>query len=320
MNNSLISKFKGRKCLVTGGAGFIGSNLSRFLKQIGSEVTIIDNFSAGNKENISDFEYIGINVLHLDVTDLNSTKEYYNGIDFVFHHAAIASVPYSIKHPNLSRHHNVGGTRTVLTNSSNNNITKVVFASSSAVYGDTDILPTDESIIPDPQSPYASQKLESELYCQDFSKSNKINTTCLRYFNVFGPYQDPKSEYSAVIPKFIDLAIKDKDLIIFGDGSSTRDFVFVEDVIQANLLSAVSDNSDGKVINIANGQTISIDKLAKSIIKMTGSQSKIVYEKPREGDIVHSAADITRAKEMFGYCPQISLEEGLSRTVEFYRR
>ena len=319
MNNSLISQFKGRKSLVTGGAGFIGSNLSRFLKKIGSEVTIIDNFSTGNKDNISDFKHLGIDVLNLDITDLNSTKDCYSGIDFVFHHAAIASVPYSLEHPNLSRHHNVAGTRTVLHNSSNSNVTKVVFASSSAVYGDTDILPTDESIIPDPQSPYASQKLDGELYCQDFSESNKIDTTSLRYFNVFGPYQDPKSEYSAVIPKFIDLAIKDKDLIIFGDGSSTRDFVFVEDVIQANLLSAVSDNSDGKVINIANGQTISIDKLAKSIIKMTGSQSKIVYEKPREGDIVHSAADITRAKEIFGYRPQITLEEGLERTVEFYR-
>jgi len=320
MNNTLTSQFKGRKCLVTGGAGFIGSNLSRFLKKIGSEVTIIDNFSFGQKQNIIDFQENGIKVYDLDITNQHSTEICYNNIDFVFHHAAIASVPYSLKNPDLSRHHNVGGTIAVLENSSNSDVTKVIFASSSAVYGDTKILPTDESIIPDPQSPYASQKLEGESHCQDFFKSNKIGTTSLRYFNVFGPYQNPKSEYSAVIPKFIELAIKDKDLIIFGDGSSTRDFVFVEDVIQANLLSAVSDNSDGEVINIANGQTISIDKLAKNIIEMTGSQSKIVYEKPREGDIVHSAADITRAKKIFGYRPKISLEEGLSRTVEFYRR
>jgi nucleoside-diphosphate-sugar epimerase len=158
------------------------------------------------------------------------------------------------------------------------------------------------------------------MHCHDFFESDKIRTTSLRYFNVFGPYQDPESEYSAVIPKFIDLAIKDKDLIIYGNGNSTRDFVFVEDVIQANLISAVSDNSDGEVINIANGQTITIGKLAKTIIEMTGSISKIVHEKPREGDILHSAADITKAKKIFGYQPKTSLKKGLSLTIDYFKK
>ena len=318
MDKSITSQFNGKNCLVTGGAGFIGSNLSRFLKKIGANVLVMDNFSTGHRNNIRDFQTSDINVLDLDITNIKETEKHYKNIDFVFHHAAIASVPYSIKNPTLSRHHNVGGTQSVLKNSVANGITKIIFASSSAVYGDTTIVPTNEHVITKPQSPYAEQKLEGESYCSNFN-SNELRVTSLRYFNVFGPYQDPKSEYSAVIPKFIDLAIKDKDLIIFGDGSSTRDFVFVEDVIQANLLSAVSDNSDGKVINIANGQTISIDKLAKSIIKMTGSQSKIVYEKPREGDIVHSAADITKANKILEYNPKISLEEGLSRTIAYFK-
>ena len=319
MNNFDLD-FKDKSCLVTGGAGFIGSNLARHLAHIGSKVTVIDNFSTGRKENTFDFEDLGIKLIHADITQQEETSPYFSGIDFVFHHAAIASVPYSIRHPNLSRYHNVDGTISVLKNSLISGITKVVFASSSAIYGDTRIIPTSEEIEANPQSPYASQKLEGESFCYDFFKSNKLKTSSLRYFNVFGPYQDPKSEYSAVIPKFIDLAIKGKDLIIYGTGNSTRDFVFVGDVIQANLMAAVSDNSDGEVINIANGQTITIGKLAKTIIKMIGSQSKILYEKPREGDIVHSSADITKAKEILKYQPKISLEKGLSRTIDYFKR
>ncbi len=320
MDKFITSQFNGQNCLVTGGAGFIGSNLSRFLKKIGANVVVIDNFSTGHKNNIIDLDNSDVNILDLDITNREKTSNYYKNIDFVFHHAAIASVPYSVKHPNLSRHHNVNGTLSVLQNSSANGVTKVIFASSSAIYGDTNIIPTDESIEARPQSPYAKQKLEGEIHCHDFFASDKIRTTSLRYFNVFGPYQDPKSEYSAVIPKFIDLAIKDKDLIIYGNGNSTRDFVFVEDIIQANLMSAVSDNSDGEVINIANGQTITIGKLAKTIIEMTGSISKIVHEKPREGDILHSAADITKAKKIFGYQPKTSLKKGLSLTIDYFKK
>jgi UDP-glucose 4-epimerase len=317
IDNSLTSQFEGKNCIVTGGAGFIGSNLSRFLKQIGAEVRIIDNFSAGRKENITDFKHLGIDVLNLDITNQKETEIYYKNIDFVFHHAAIASVPYSVKNPVLSRLHNVEGTKSVLKNCLVNGITKIIFASSSAIYGDTKIVPTDESIEAKPQSPYAEQKLEGESHC---SNSNEIRTTSLRYFNVFGPYQDPKSEYSAVIPKFIDSAIKDKDLIIYGDGKSTRDFVFVEDVIQANLISAISNNSDGEVINIATGQTISIGELAEMIIEITGSKSKILHEKPRKGDILHSAADITKAKKILGYQPQTTLRDGLSITIDYFSK
>ena len=319
MANNYFSNFADKKCLVTGGAGFIGSNLARYLRKLGAGVKIIDNFSTGNKRNIHDFVDIGIEILNSDITNQKETETFYENIDFVFHHAAIASVPFSIKYPDKSRFNNVDGTITVLRNSLKNGITKVIFASSSAVYGDTKFIPTSEKIEICPQSPYAEQKAEGELQCKDFFESHNLRNTCLRYFNVFGPYQDPKSEYSAVIPKFIDLAIRNKDLIIFGDGSSTRDFVFVEDVIRANLQSALSGSSDSKIVNIATGQKISIFELAKLIIELTNSKSKIIFHKPRDGDIHHSVADITKASKIIKYNPKISLEEGLSKTVDFFK-
>lgn len=320
MNENFRVQFKGKNCLVTGGAGFIGSNLSRYLNKIGARVTIIDNFSTGRKDNIFGFNDLGINVVNADVTDQNNTQKFYENIDFVFHQAAIASVPLSIEDPVLTQHHNVDGTVSALENSYRCGVEKFIFASSSAVYGDTSSVPTKESIEPMPQSPYAEHKLASEEHCHNYYKSNRLRTTSLRYFNVFGPYQDPSSEYSAVIPKFINLALNNKDLIIYGDGNSTRDFVFVEDVIQANLRVAISEKSDGEVINIAHGKTINVGDLADMIIEITDSQSSIVYEAPRKGDIVHSAADLTKAKRLISCEPLIDLKDGLSKTIDYFKQ
>ena len=320
MSSNYKLDFTGKTCLVTGGAGFIGSNLARSLVKLGADVKIIDNFSTGKRRNIYDFKKMGIEIFNLDITNEEETEFCYNSLDFVFHHAAIASVPYSVKFPEKSRSNNVGGIISVLRNSSKMGIDKVVFASSSSVYGDTDEVPTGEKVKLSPQSPYARQKREGELLCKDYSKSNKIKTTSLRYFNVFGPYQDPDSEYSAVIPKFIKSAIDNEDLLIFGDGSSTRDFVFVEDVIQSNLLSVFLESSDCEEINIAGGQKITISNLAKLIIEVTGSKSQVVHVRPRNGDILHSVADITKANEILGYNPHFSLEEGLLKTVEYFKR
>jgi UDP-glucose 4-epimerase len=207
-----------------------------------------------------------------------------------------------------------------LKNSANNGVGKFIFASSSAIYGDTESIPTNEFVTAMPQSPYAEQKLDAEEYCNNYYKSNKLRTTSLRYFNVFGPYQDPGSEYSAVIPKFITLALNNEDLIIYGNGKATRDFVFVDDVIQANLGAAISEKSDGEAINIAHGETISIEDLANMIIEITGSKSSVVHASPRAGDIVHSAADLTKARKLIGYESKTSMERGLSMTIDYFKQ
>ena len=320
MNENFHIQFKDKNCLVTGGSGFIGSNLSRYLRKVGASVTILDNFSTGRKDNISDFNDLGINIVNTDIIDQSNTQIFFENIDFVFHQAAIASVPLSIKNPALTKLHNVDGTVSVLKNSANKGVGKFIFASSSAIYGDTESIPTNEFVTAMPQSPYAEQKLAAEEYCNNYYKSNKLRTTSLRYFNVFGPYQDPGSEYSAVIPKFINLALNNEDLIIYGNGKSTRDFVFVDDVIQANLCAAISEKSDGEAINIAHGETISIGDLANMIIEITGSKSSVVHASPRAGDIVHSAADLTKARKLIGYESKTSMERGLSMTIDYFKQ
>lgn len=320
MVTNLKKFFKNKRCLVTGGGGFIGSNLSKYLNKLGADVITIDNFSSGQEENVSDFEELGIRLIRADITNQKDTSSFYKDVNFVFHHAAIASVPYSLKNPQQSQYHNVDGTISVLKNSSTHGITKVIFASSSAIYGETKTIPTGEKTLPMPQSPYAEQKLEGESCCLNFYESTDLRTTSLRYFNVFGPHQNPKSEYSAVIPKFINLAINNEDLIIYGDGKATRDFVFVDDVICANLVSAISTASDGEVINIGSGQRISIEKLAQTIVQMTDSNSKIKHDKPRKGDIIHSEANIEKAKKMIAYTPTSDMGSSLLKTIEYFKK
>ena len=312
--------FKNKNCLVTGGAGFIGSNLSRLLANIGANVIVLDNFTTGRKENTLDFRDLGIKLSEVDISEQETTSAYFSGIDYVFHQAAIPSVPRSIAEPLLTNNSNINGTLSVLENSRLNNVKKVVYAASSSAYGDTKVLPKTVSMIPSPLSPYAVQKLAGEMYCKTFFDNFGLRTTSLRYFNVYGPHQDPNSEYSAVIPIFIESALADKSITIFGDGTTSRDFTYVEDVIQANLRAAISENSDGCVVNVAYGNSFTLTELANKIIDSIGSKSTIHYAPFRKGDVLHSLADLSRTKELLGYHPTFDLSTGLSKTIEFYRR
>ena len=318
--NSYESEFQGKSCLVTGGAGFIGSNLSRHLANLGAKVLVIDDFSMGRKENTADFENLGITLVNFDISDQKNTKKFFSDIDFVFHQAAIASVPKSIKEPILTNSSNLKGTLSVLENSRLESVKKVVFAASASAYGDTEILPISESFPPSPLSPYAVQKLASEMYCKTYFDNYGLSTTSLRYFNVYGPHQDPYSEYSSVIPIFIKKALKNEDITIFGDGTTTRDFIFVDDIIQANLRAALSSKADGSVINVAYGKSVTLNQLAELIIKMTASKSRIDYAPFRKGDILHSLAETSEAKRLIGYNPKYDLLSGLEKTIEFFRQ
>ena len=316
--NRYESEFKGKSCLVTGGAGFIGSNLSRHLANIGAKVLVIDNFSTGRKENISDFRDLDITLVESDISDQKKTEPFFSDVDFVFHQAAVPSVPRSLAEPMLTNDSNVRGILSVLENSRLSDVKKVVFAASSSAYGDSGVLPKSELMIPSPLSPYAVQKLTGEMYCRTYFDNYGLPTTSLRYFNVYGAYQDPNSEYSAVIPIFIKKALKDEDITIFGDGTTSRDFIFIEDVIQANLRAAVSYESNGSVINIAYGQNSTLNDLADIIIKKTGSKSNVIYEPFRKGDVLHSLADLSEAKSLLGFNPQFDLISGLEKTIKFY--
>ena len=320
MMNDYVSEFKDKNCLVTGGAGFIGSNLSRFLARNGANVTVLDDFSTGRRENISDFENLGINLIEADIADQERTSEYFSGVKYVFHQAAVPSVPRSIAEPWLTNNSNVNGTLAVLENCRLNNVMKVVFAASSSAYGDTKVLPKEVSMKSSPLSPYAVQKLTGEMYCKTYFDNFGLRTTSLRYFNVYGPYQDPNSEYSAVIPIFIRQALENKRIRIFGDGSTSRDFTFIEDVIQANLRAALSTKSDGHVVNVAYGDRFTLTELANKIIDNIGSNSTIEYSDFRKGDVLHSLADLSTTRDLINYDPQFDLSAGLAKTIDFYKK
>ena len=320
MMNDYVSEFKDKNCLVTGGAGFIGSNLSRFLVRNGANVTVLDDFSTGRRENVLDFENLGINLIEVDIADQERTSEYFSGVNYVFHHAAVPSVPRSIAEPWLTNNSNVNGTLAVLENCRLNNVMKVVFAASSSAYGDTEALPKEVSMKSSPLSPYAVQKLTGEMYCKTYFDNFGLRTTSLRYFNVYGPYQDPNSEYSAVIPIFIRQALENKRITIFGDGSTSRDFTFIEDVIQANLRAALSTKSDGHVVNVAYGDSFTLTELANKIIDNIGSNSTIEYSGFRKGDVLHSLADLSTTRDLINYDPQFDLSAGLAKTIDFYKK
>jgi len=315
-----ILHFKDKNCLVTGGAGFIGSNLSRFLANNGANVTVLDNFSTGRRENTSDFEDLGIKLIEVDISQQDQTAVYFSRIDYVFHQAAVPSVPRSIAEPLLTNNSNINGTISVLENSRLNKVKKVIYAASSSAYGNTEILPKEVSMTPSPLSPYAVQKLAGEMYSKTYFDNFGLRTTALRYFNVYGPHQDPNSEYSAVIPIFIKKALKNQPITIFGDGTTSRDFTFIEDVIQANLRAAISTKSDGHVVNVAYGDRFTLTELANKVIEKIGSSSTIKYEDFRKGDVLHSLADLSKTKDLIAYSPLFSLSKGLARTIEFYKK
>jgi UDP-glucose 4-epimerase len=310
-----------RKAIVTGGAGFIGSHLAEELVGRGYQVTILDDLSTGKRENIEPaLSRENVEFIEGSITDLPLLQRLFQDANYVFHLAAVPSVPRSIDSPLASHEGNITGTLNVLLAARDNGVKKVIFASSSSAYGDTPTLPKREDMTPNPLSPYAVSKLAGEYYCQVFSQVYGLPTVCLRYFNVYGPRQDPDSQYAAVIPQFIKLLSEGKPPVIFGDGRQTRDFTFVKDAVEANILAAQSDACG--LFNISGGKSITINQLADLVIKLVGNSNKIkpIHQKPRPGDILHSLADISKAK-VFGYEPKYSLEAGLAETIRwFYAR
>lgn len=302
-----------RKAVVTGGAGFIGAHLVEGLANRGYQVIILDDFSTGKKENIDPLlENKYVELIEGSVTDLSLLQRLFQGVDTVFHLAAVPSVPRSIQNPQVSHEVNVTGTLNVLLAARDNRIGKVIYASSSSVYGDTPTLPKKETMPPNPQSPYAVTKLTGEYYCQVFHKVYALPTACLRYFNVYGTRQDPNSQYAAVVPQFIKRISEGNPPIIFGDGEQTRDFTFVKDVVEANILAAESEQTG--IFNIGRGERVSINQLARLISQLMGKNIEPVHEELRQGDVLHSLADISRASD-FGYQPKYSLEEGLQQII-----
>ena len=303
--------------IVTGGAGFIGSHITRTLVERGHEVTVIDNFHSGKQENIHGLRSTGqVTLAEGCITDLDLLTGNFEGADGVFHEAAIISVPWSVEHPQETAAVNVMGTLNVLIAARDCGVKKVVVASSSAVYGDNPELPKREEMLPEPMSPYALSKMTGEYLGSVFSRSYGLDFVALRYFNVYGPGQDPASAYAAVIPKFITRISNGRVPLIYGDGSQTRDFIYVADVVKANLC-AMEKSVEG-IFNVASGERTSVNELAKLVPELMDVSVRPTYEQPRKGDILHSYADISRMKQEL-FTPDISLRTGLKETVAWYR-
>lgn len=301
------------KYVITGGAGFIGSHIAEKLSK-NHEVIIVDNLFSGKKTNI---ESLPVELKEGSITDLSFLMEVFEGVDGVFHQAAITSVPRSVKSPLPTHEVNCTGTLNVLLAARDCGVKKVVCASSSSVYGDTPVLPKIETMIPCPLSPYGISKLTGEHYARVFSELYGLQTVSLRYFNVFGPRQDPQSEYAAVIPKFITKILGHESPVIYGDGSQTRDFTFVKDVVQANI-RAMESSAEG-IFNIAYQDRIDLNTLAAMIMDIIGILVPIMYDLPRPGDIHDSLADVRKAKESFGYKPKYTVRTGIEETIEWFR-
>lgn len=302
-----------RKVVVTGGAGFIGSHLAEELVKQGYFVIILDDSTTGKIENVELLlKNNNVEFIQGSIVDLPLLQQLFQGVEYVFHEAAIPSVPNSINNPLASHETNMTGTLNVLIAARDNNIRKVVYASSCAVYGDTFTGRQREDLSPAPQSPYAVSKLAGEYYCRVFHKIYRLQSACLRYFNVYGPRQDPDSQYAAVIPAFIKSVIAGKPPVIFGDGYQARDFTFVEDAVQASILVAESDATG--VFNIGSGTGTTINCLSKLIIRLVGSGVESVHREPRPADIRYSLADISKVKTL-GYEPKYDLEQGLKKLL-----
>ena len=304
---------KDKKIIVTGGLGFIGSNLVEHLTK-DNEVIIIDDLSSGKLENIEQFKDWNLKLIRGSITDLD-LKTIFEDIDYVFHEAALISVPESVSNPLIYDEVNVKGTLRVLIAAKDNDVKKVVIASSAAVYGDNTSLPLDENEPIKPQSPYAVNKATGEMYCQVFTENYGLPTVALRYFNVFGPRQDPNSAYAAVIPNFINTIFKGERPVIYGDGEQSRDFIPVKQVVKANIQACQS--SQNGVFNVALGRSTTINQLLDTINEVMGTDVDPIYLEPRAGDIKHSLADISKAK-MFGFNPSSDYRDDLIETVEWF--
>ena len=304
------------KVLVTGGAGFVGSNLVRALLARGDEVRVLDNFSTGSRANLSGLQG-DVELVEGDLRSYERVHTAVRGVEVVFHQGALPSVPRSVQDPLTTTAVNVEGTLNVLLAARDESVRRVVNASSSSVYGNGGSLPRTESQLPDPISPYAVAKLAAERFCTSFSRVYGMEIVSLRYFNVFGPRQDPTSQYAAVVPRFIRAVASGEPVTVYGDGEQSRDFTYVDNVVSANLLAADADGVAGEIVNVATGGSTTVNELADAVGRLLDRPYKRIFESEREADVRASWADLGEARRLFGYEPQIELEEGLRRTADF---
>ncbi|MDA0748191.1 MAG: SDR family oxidoreductase [bacterium] len=305
-------------CLVTGGAGFIGSNLVKALLERGDSVRVLDNFSTGKRENLGPFGN-RIELVEGDLRSYHVVRQAVRDIEVIFHQGALPSVPRSINDPITTNQVNVEGTLNILDAAKDAGVRRVIYASSSSIYGENPELPKQEDMMPMPISPYAVAKLAGEKYCQSFTKVYGLETVCLRYFNVFGGGQDPASQYAAVIPLFITAFLDGGRIRVDGDGEQSRDFSYIDNVVHANLCAAQAPGAEGHVFNVACGARTSLNQVLDTLREITRVDVEVEYVAPRPGDIKHSLADITKAREILKYNPAISAEEGLRKSVAWYR-
>ena len=304
--------------LVTGGAGFIGSNLARALLQEGRRVRVLDNFLTGFRINLADV-LADIEFIECDIRGADACQAACRSVEVVFHQAALPSVPRSMENPRASFENNVLGTFNILMAARDQGVRRVVLAASSSAYGDTEELPKRETMPLRPLSPYAADKAAGELYAAMFSRAFGLQTVSLRYFNVFGPHQDPTNQYAGVIAAFAAAMLRGRRPTIFGDGTQSRDFTFVQNVVHANLLAAAAPEVRGEVVNIGCGEAINLNQMVAVFNEILGTGLKPIYAPPRPGDVKHSLADISAAARLIGYQPQVRFADGLRRTIEWYR-
>jgi len=309
--------------LVTGGAGFIGSNLARALLSAGEKVRVLDSFLTGKRENLEGLAQrhgAAFELIEGDLRDLEAVRKASEGMDFVLHQGALPSVPRSVADPALSNEINVSGTVNLLIAAREAGVRRVTFAASSSAYGDTAELPKREAMTPNPKSPYAAQKLAGEHYMRIFHELHGLQTVSLRYFNVFGPRQDPQSTYAAVIPRFIAAALRGEAPVVYGDGRQTRDFTYIDNVVQANLVAcSAPKEACGRVFNIACGERVSLLEILEIVGSEAGRSVPPRFEPPRPGDVRDSLADISLAREVLGYAPKVAFRDGLKKTFDWFR-
>ncbi|MDB5033653.1 MAG: hypothetical protein JWQ98_894 [Chlorobi bacterium] len=306
------------ECLVTGGAGFIGTNIVRGLIERGDRVRVLDNFATGKRENLKDIPD-GVELIEGDIRSYHLVREAVEGVDVVFHEAALPSVPRSIKDPITTHEVGTNGTLNILQAARDCGVRRIVFAGSSSVYGNTQVLPKHEGLMPAPLSPYAVSKLTGENYCRVFFQLYGLETVALRYFNVFGPRQDPTSQYSAVIPKFIELMRAGERPTIYGDGEQSRDFTYIDNVVHANILAATTDTGvAGEVFNVACGERTTLNQLVAALNGTLGTSVEPMYTERKMGDVQHSFASIEKFRLATGYTPLVGFEEGVRRTAAWY--
>ena len=306
--------------LVTGGAGFVGSHIAAALSASGARVRIIDDLSTGYLENV---EEVGgdVDFVRASLADESALRKALEDVELVFHEAAIPSVPRSVENPRQTHIASVDSTFSLLLAARDRKVRRVVYAASSSAYGDQPTLPKVEDMLPEPLSPYAVAKLVGEYYCQVFTRVYGLETLSLRYFNVFGPRQDPSSQYSGVISRFIAVLLSGQKPVIYGDGEHSRDFTYIANVVEANLKASETTKGIGSIINIANGQRITLNQLLSEVKELTGKTDVVAdYQPPRAGDVLHSLADISRAREFLGFEPRVGLKEGLQLTIDWWKK